>query len=148
MILKGALTVIDFETYLCFSVEDGVAHLKNVLHEQGRPKQMAQHLVPYFDEEGVFITPEKPKKKKYNSRVSLNQLIRTATDMPISHSFTALLHEWLEGSIADMVAWAEENAISLNHQRISAQHMYWWELNANQETKGHWPNQEDYVKEQ
>ncbi len=148
MIQKGQLTVIDFETYTCIDVVDGYAHLKNVLHEQGRPKKLLQHLVPYFNEQGEFIEPKQPKKKKYNSRVSLNQLIRNATDMPISHSFTALLHEWLEGAITDMVAWSEANAITKGHHRISAQHVYWWELSANQDTKGYWPTQEEYVKEQ
>ena len=40
MIQKGQLTVIDMETYTCIDVKDGYAYLKNVLHEQGRPKKM------------------------------------------------------------------------------------------------------------
>ena len=39
MIQKGQLTVIDMETYTCIDVKDGYAYLKNVLHEQGRPKK-------------------------------------------------------------------------------------------------------------
>lgn len=147
MIQKGQLTVIDMETYTCIDVKDGYAYLKNVLHEQGRPKKMLQHLVPYFTEDGEFIEPKQPEKKKYSSRISLKQLINNSTEMPVSRSFVSLLSEWLEGAISDMVVWAEDNANAKNHQRISAQHLYWWELSHTQEPNGHWPSQEDYVKE-
>ena len=146
MIQKGDLTVIEFDTYRCISVEDGYAYLKNIQHEQGRPKKMRQALVPYFDDSGVFHVPEIPKVKKNYSRIHLNKLVRANTDMPISRTFSALLHEWLESSICDMVAWAEENAKTCNHNKISAQHLYWWQLGQQQDPSGLWPMQEDYVK--
>tara|TARA_R110002012_G_scaffold299778_1_gene499060 strand:- start:4219 stop:4665 length:447 start_codon:yes stop_codon:yes gene_type:complete len=148
MIEKGQLTVIDFNTYNCMKIEDGYAYLKDVTNDNGRYKKVAHELVPYFAEDGTFIVPEKPVLKKNNSRISVNQLVRNATDMPISRTFSALLHEWIEGAVTDMVCWAENNAKELNHKRISAKHIYWWELSANQEPNGHWPSQEEYIRKQ
>lgn len=147
MIKKGALTVMDYQTYTCVDIKDGYAYLKNVLHEQGRPKKVKLALVPYFDDEGVFHVPEQPKIKKNYSRIHLNQLVRATTDMPVSRTFSALLHEWIESSVSDMVAWAEENAKKRKHKKISAQHLYWWQLGQQQDPNGLWPMQEDYVKE-
>ena len=84
MIEKGQLTVIDFNTYNCMKIEDGYAYLKDVTNDNGRYKKVAHELVPYFAEDGTFIVPEKPVLKKNNSRISVNQLVRNATDMPIS----------------------------------------------------------------
>ena len=59
MIKKGDLTVIDRITYSVIRIEEGTAHLKDVVNPQGRPRKMKVELVPYFNEEGEFIIPEK-----------------------------------------------------------------------------------------
>ena len=91
MIKKGDLTVIDRITYSVIRIEEGTAHLKDVVNPQGRPRKMKVELVPYFNEEGEFIIPEKPSLPKFNrsGKISLRAMVKEYTDMPISRDFIA-----------------------------------------------------------
>ena len=49
MIQQGEMTIIDTVTYRCIQIDsEGYAHLKNILHEQGRPKKYYRSIVPIF----------------------------------------------------------------------------------------------------
>lgn len=149
MIKKGDLTVIDRTTYSVIRIEEGMAHLKDVVNPQGRPRKMKVELVPFFNEEGEFIIPEKPSLPKFNrsGKISLRAMVKEYTDMPISRDFIAFLKVWMEGAIEDLVVAAEENAEELGHKTITPAHMYWWEMHPSQDPNGYWPDNSKYVEE-
>ena len=68
MIQAGEMTIIDTITYRCIKIDDeGYAHLKNILHEQGRPKLVLQKYCPYIKDNAIVI-PEKPQIPKHKPK--------------------------------------------------------------------------------
>lgn len=145
MIEKGGLTVIDFVTYTCLKVEDGKAYLKDITSSQGRPKVLDARYVPYFTKDGL-VTPEKPEPKqvKISTKLNLRKIIKEEIDLPVTNDAVRFLSEWAETAICQMITWAEENALKLNNSKITAAHIYWWDLHPNQATEGYWPEQINY----
>ena len=112
MIEKGKLTLIDGNTYMVMKIEDGMAHLKDMVNPKGRPRKMSVERVPYFNEEGEFIVPEVKSLPKFNvsGKISLRAMVKEYTDMSVSRDFIGFLKLWIEGAIEDLVIGAEENA--------------------------------------
>ena len=72
MIQQGDMTIIETTTYRCIRIDsEGYAHLKNILHEQGRPKLIKQQYCPYILE-GQVIIPEKPEPKPIPRLTKIN----------------------------------------------------------------------------
>ena len=74
MIQQGEMTIIDSITYRCLKIdEQGYAHLKNILHEQGRPKLVLQKYCPYIKDNQIIV-PEKPKyqRPKPTTKIKIN----------------------------------------------------------------------------
>jgi len=153
MIKKGDLTVlgtgVERATFMVIRIEDGYAHLKDVVNPKGRPRKMKLELVPYFTEDGTFVIPKKPTLPKFNrsGKLSLRSMIKEYTDMPISRDFVAFLKVWMEGSIEDLVVAAEENAESRGDKTITPAHMYWWEMHPSQDPNGYWPDNSKYMED-
>ena len=148
MIEVGGLTVIDFKTYTCLTIDDeGMAHLKDVTTTQGRPKKMKAHLVPYF-EEGNFITPEPEPVEIYKikTRLNIKNIIKGEVEMPISNSTVRLLSEWCNTALRNMIINAQQNALIKGSKTINAAHVFWMETNM--QVEGYWPENIDYVKKE
>tara|TARA_R100001460_G_scaffold30445_1_gene60103 strand:+ start:1281 stop:1742 length:462 start_codon:yes stop_codon:yes gene_type:complete len=149
MIEKGKLTLIDGNTYMVMKIEDGMAHLKDMVNPKGRPRKMSIERVPYFNEEGEFIVPEVKSLPKFNvsGKISLRAMVKEYTDMSVSRDFIGFLKLWIEGAIEDLVIGAEENAKGKNHSSLTAGHLYWWEMHPSQSTNGYWPSQIQHMRE-
>ena len=146
MIQQGEMTIIDTITYRCIKVEEGYAHLKNILHEQGRPKLFLQKYCPYI-EDGQMVIPDKPEPVKYKpaTKVNITTLIRENTDLQISNSAKYFIAEWVETAISNLVSSANNNAIDRGDGRLTAAHFYWLETNTS--PTGFWPSNEKYMKD-
>lgn len=147
MIQQGDMTIIETTTYRCIKVDkEGYAHLKNILHEQGRPKLIKQKYCPYILE-GQVITPEKPAPQPIPrlTKINVTKLIKENTDLTISNSAKYFITEWVETALSNLVSHAAKNAISRGDRRITAAHFYWMETNTSPE--GYWPENEEYMKD-
>lgn len=150
MIEVGEFTMITVDgitkTYSCIKIENGMAHLKDILTTKGRPKKIPVSQCPYFSGEEL-ITPkivveEKPRTR---SKVNLTSVIKDNTDLQISRTAKNFLHEWVVTAVGNMIANAEKNAISMGHSRISAAHIHW--LETNHHVEGYWKENENYIKD-
>lgn len=147
MIREGDMTIIDTTTYRCIKVDkDGYAHLKNILHEQGRPKLVEQKYCPYILD-GQVITPEKPKPAPIikTTKINVTKLIKENTDLTVSNSAKYFISEWVETALSNLVSSAARNAIRRGDRRITAAHFFWMETNTSPE--GYWPENEEYMKD-
>tara|TARA_R100000734_G_C3304505_1_gene95010 strand:- start:276 stop:719 length:444 start_codon:yes stop_codon:yes gene_type:complete len=147
MIQQGEMTIIDAITYRCLKIdEEGYAHLKNILHEQGRPKLVLQKYCPYIKDNQIII-PEKPvyQRPKPTTKISITKLIRENTDFQVSNDARFFITEWVETAIANMIANAEENAINRGDSRITEAHFFWLETNT--APNGYWPSNKEYMQD-
>jgi len=146
MIKQGEMTIIDAITYRCLKVEEGHAHLKNIIHEQGRPKIVLAEYCPYI-RDGELIVPEKPEQEKYSKKTKINitSLIKENTDLVVSNDAKYFITEWVETAICNLIANAEESAISRHDKRITAAHFFWMETN--ECPIGYWPENMKYMQE-
>tara|TARA_R100000734_G_C3311064_1_gene101884 strand:+ start:1286 stop:1729 length:444 start_codon:yes stop_codon:yes gene_type:complete len=147
MIEQGQMTIIDTTTYRCIKIDsDGYAHLKNILHEQGRPKLIERKYCPYIVD-GQLIVPEKPAPKPIprTTKINVTKLIKENTDLTISNSAKYFISEWVETAIANLIANAEENAINRGDKRITAAHFFW--LETNNAPNGYWKENEEYMQD-
>ena len=147
MIQQGEMTIIETTTYRCLKIDsDGYAHLKNILHEQGRPKLILQKYCPYVVD-GQIVIPEKPPVIKHKPMTKLNvtALIRENTDLQISNSAKYFIAEWVETALANLVSNAHRNAELREDGRLTAAHFYWMETNT--APNGFWPSNEKYMKD-
>tara|TARA_R110001592_G_scaffold13564_11_gene61952 strand:- start:821 stop:1264 length:444 start_codon:yes stop_codon:yes gene_type:complete len=147
MIQQGDMTIIETTTYRCLKIDsDGYAHLKNILHEQGRPKLVIQKYCPYVVD-GKIVTPEKPEPKPIarTTKINVTKLIKENTELTISNSAKYFIAEWVETALCNLVSQAAQNAIRRGDKRITAAHFYWMETNTSPE--GYWPENEEYMKE-
>ncbi len=150
MIEVGGLTIMvnngKRHTYRCIKIDSGIAHLKNVLHDQGRPTKISVKECPYM-ENGELIVPEKPTEKKPRTRSKMNitAILKDNTDLQISRTAKNFLYEWLETAIANVITNAEQNALERGHARITAAHIHW--LETNERVAGYWKEHENYIKE-
>tara|TARA_R100001510_G_C7653556_1_gene211822 strand:- start:183 stop:632 length:450 start_codon:yes stop_codon:yes gene_type:complete len=147
MIQAGEMTIIDTTTYRCIKIdEEGYAHLKNILHEQGRPKLVLQKYCPYLKDNAIVI-PEKPQipKHKPKTKVNITKLFKENTDLQVSNQARYFVGEWVETALCNLIANAEENAISRGDSRITAAHFFWLETNT--APNGYWPSNMKYMKE-
>ena len=118
MIQQGEMTIIETTTYRCLKIDsDGYAHLKNILHEQGRPKLILQKYCPYVVDGQIQI----------------------------SNSAKYFIAEWVETALANLVSNAHRNAELREDGRLTAAHFYWLETNT--APNGFWPSNEKYMKE-
>lgn len=149
MIEVGQLTLITTngktDTYSCIKIENEMAFLKNILHEQGRPKKIPVKECPYMDS-GVLITPEKVvvKKPRTRSKINLTAIMKSNTDLQISRTAKNFLYEWAETAIANVIANAEQNALERGDARITAAHIHW--LETNERVEGYWKTNEQYIR--
>lgn len=146
MIEKGKMTVIDHITYVCLRVEEGKAHLQDITNPKGRPNIMQAEYVPFFNDDGEFIIPEKPelKKGRIPTVIKVRDIFKEEADLPYSNDAIRFMVEWAETAIANMINWSQNNAESMGHSKITAAHIYWWQLHANQSTLGYWKNQKEH----
>ena len=147
MIQQGEMTIIDTTTYRCIKIDkEGNAHLKNILHEQGRPKIVKQKYCPYIVD-GQLIVPEKPKPKPIprTTKINVTQLIKENSELTISNSAKYFISEWVETAIANLIANAHENATMRGDKRITAAHFYWMETNT--APNGYWKENEEYMQD-
>lgn len=147
MIQQGDMTIIETVTYRCLRIDgDGYAHLKNILHEQGRPKLVLQKYCPYILNNQIII-PEKPvyKRPKATTKLSITKIIRENTDLQVSNDARLFITEWVETAVSNMIANAEENAINRGDSRITEAHFFWLETNS--APNGYWPSNKEYMKE-
>ena len=146
MIQQGEMTIIDSITYRCIKVDkEGNAHLKNIIHAQGRPKIIKQKYCPYVLG-GKLITPEKPKPEPIPrvTKINITQLIKENTELIVSNEAKYFIGEWVETAISNLIANAEESAISRGDKRITAGHFYWMETNGC--PIGYWPENRKYMQ--
>ena len=137
MIQQGEMTIIDTVTYRCIQIDsEGYAHLKNILHEQGRPKKVLQKYCPYI-QDGQLIIPEKPKYKPppRTTKINVTQIIKENTN----------LSEWVETAICNLISNAEQNAIFRGDNRIDAGHIFWLETNSLPD--GYWKENKKYMQD-
>jgi len=147
MIQQGEMTIIDTTTYRCIKIDsEGNAHLKNILHEQGRPKLIKQKYCPYILD-GQLNTPEKPEPKPIprTTKINVTKLIKENTELTISNSAKYFIAEWVETALSNLVSQAAQNAIRRGDKRITAAHFYWMETNT--APNGYWPENEEYMKD-
>ena len=147
MIEQGEMTIIGTLTYRCIKIDtEGYAHLKNILHEQGRPKLVVQKYCPYI-EEGKLIVPDKPAPVKHKPATKLNitALIKENTDLQVSNSAKYFIAEWVETAMNNLIAQANKSAISRGDSRLTAAHFFWLETNTS--PIGYWPSNEKYMKD-
>lgn len=147
MIQRGEMTIIGTTTYRCLKIdEDGYAHLKNILHEQGRPKLVLQKYCPYLKNNKIVV-PEKPvyKREKPTTKVNVTQIIKETTDLQVSNEAKYFITQWVETSIANLVSNAEENAINRGDSRLTAAHFFWLETNT--APNGYWPSNTEYIQD-
>tara|TARA_R110002167_G_scaffold233600_1_gene438810 strand:+ start:3904 stop:4347 length:444 start_codon:yes stop_codon:yes gene_type:complete len=147
MIEQGEMTIIDTVTYRCIKVDaDGYAHLKNILHDQGRPKLILQKYCPYIENNQIVI-PEKPVPEKYKpaTKINITALIKESTGLQVSNSAKYFIAEWVETALSNLVSSANNNAVARGDNRLTAAHFFWLETNNSPE--GYWPSNEKYMKE-
>ena len=150
MIKIGDLTIIvnngKRHTYRCIKIENEIAHLKNVLHDQGRPTKIPVKECPYM-ENGKLIVPEKKveKRPRTRSKINITSIIKDATDLQISRTAKNFLYEWVETAIANVITNAEQNALERGDARITAAHIHW--LETNERVSGYWKKNEEYIKD-
>ena len=147
MIQQGEMTIIDAITYRCLKIdEDGYAHLKNILHEQGRPKLVLQKYCPYIKDNKIIV-PEKPvyKKPKPTTKINVTQLIKETTDLQVSNEAKYFITQWVETAIANLISNAEENATIRGESRLTAAHFFWLETNT--APNGYWPSNTEYMQD-
>ena len=147
MIQQGEMTIIGTTTYRCIKIDkEGNAHLKNIIHEQGRPKIVKQKYCPYIVD-GQVIVPEKPEPKPIprTTKINVTQLIKENTELTISNSAKYFISEWVETAISNLIANAEENAINRGDKRITAGHFFW--LETNNAPNGYWKENEKYMQD-
>ena len=126
MIQQGEMTIIDAITYRCLKIDsEGYAHLKNIIHEQGRPKLILQKYCPFIKDNKVVI-PEKPvyERAKPTTKISITKLIRENTDLQVSNKARFFITEWVQTAIANMIANAEQNANLRGDSRITEAHFF------------------------
>ena len=145
MIEVGGLTLIDFVTYTCIKIENGEAHLKDIVGGRGRPKKMKVSEVPYF-KDGEFHVPEIPKVEiaRTPTKLDVRKILKREADLPATNDAIRFLSEWTETAIANMISWAIQNAEEMGHTKLTSAHFYWWELSTNQDPTGFWENQIGY----
>ena len=99
MIQQGDMTIIDTTTYRCLKIDtDGYAHLKNILHEQGRPKLVLQKYCP--NSAKYFIAEW--------AETALSNLVNNAHQNAISRGdkrITAAHFYWLETNDPPLGYW-------------------------------------------
>lgn len=146
MIRQGDMTIIGTTTYRCLKIEDGMAHLKNILHEQGRPKIIEQKYCPFLLD-GQIVTPEKPKLvlKPRVTKINVTQLIKENTDLTISNDAKYFISEWVETAISNLINNAEQNALIRGDSRITPAHFFWLETNT--APNGYWPKNKEHISE-
>jgi len=147
MINQGEMTIIDTVTYRCIKIdEDGYAHLKNVIHEQGRPKKVLQKYCPYIAD-GKLIVPEKPKAEPMPrvTKVNITKIVKENTDLVVSNEAKYFLAEWVETAVSNLIANAEQNAIKKGDSRITAGHIFW--LESNNLPNGYWKENREYMQD-
>ncbi len=150
MIEVGGLTIIvnngKRNTYRCIKIEQEIAHLKNVLHDQGRPTKIPVRECPYMAD-GKLITPEKPVviRPRTRSKLNLTSIMKENTDLQISRTAKNFLYEWAETAIANVITNAEQNALERGDARITAAHIHW--LETNERVAGYWKANEKYIKD-
>ena len=152
MIKKGEMTIIDGQAFRCIKVDsDGYAHLKNVIHEQGRPKKIHKSKCPYIVD-GKVVEPTKVKKKnlRVSGTINIGTLMRDLTERQVSREAVAFMKEWIETFMVNMMTWADNNAEERGDSRITAAHIYWYEMDPRHDLlgKGYWPSQNEYVLSQ
>jgi len=127
-------------------IENDVAHLKNIIHNQGRPTKIPVNECPYM-EGGTIVIPKKIPSvpKKTRSKVNITALIKENTDLQISRSAKNLLYEWVETAVGNVVSNAEQNALVRGERRITAAHIHW--LETNHRVEGFWKENENYLKD-
>jgi len=147
MIEQGQMTIIDTVTYRCIRIDnEGYAHLKNILHEQGRPKLVLQKYCPYV-EDGQIVIPEKPKAEthKPTTKINVSQLIKENTELQVSNQAKYFISEWVETAICNLISNANQSAISRGDSRLTAAHFYWLETNTS--PIGYWPSNIEYMQD-
>tara|TARA_R100000482_G_scaffold109773_1_gene52044 strand:- start:65 stop:508 length:444 start_codon:yes stop_codon:yes gene_type:complete len=147
LIQQGEMTIIDTVTYRCIQIDsEGYAHLKNILHEQGRPKKVLQKYCPYI-QDGQLIIPEKPEYKPppRTTKINVTKLIKENTDLVVSNEAKYFLSEWVETAICNLISNAEQNAISRGDNRIDAGHIFWLETNSLPD--GYWKENKKYMQD-
>ena len=146
MIEQGEMTIIDAITYRCIKIEDDYALLKNIIHEQGRPKKVKREYCPYI-RDGELIVPEKPQPIPYvrKTKINVTALIKENTDLVISNEAKYFLTEWVETAISNLIANAEQNAIKRGDSRITAGHIFW--LETNNLPNGYWKENREYMQD-
>lgn len=146
MIEVGAYTMFDGKTYSCVRIEDGIAYLKNITTQQGRTVKRPVAECPYFKDKQLIV-PKKQKKESLSSVININKIIKEHTDLQVSRSAKAMLLDWVEGALGCLVSNANSNALSRGDARITAAHIYWCEMGANNLTEfGYWKENEDHFK--
>ena len=86
MIQQGEMTMIGSVTYRCLKIDsEGYAHLKNIIHEQGRPKLVLQKYCPYIVN-GNLVVPEKPvyQRPKPATKINVTKLIKQNIEFEFS----------------------------------------------------------------
>lgn len=150
MIEVGEYTMITenniTKTYTCIKIENGMAHLKDILTTRGRPKKIPVAECPYFSDNELII-PEKivEVRPRTRSKVNITSLIKENTDLQISRSAKNFIHEWIETAVGNIISNAEKNALALGHARITAAHIHW--LETNHRVEGYWKENEQYLKD-
>ena len=146
MINQGEMTIIDSITYRCIGFEDEYALLKNIIHEQGRPKKVERKYCPFILN-GELIVPEKPKRMPTprTTKINVTKLIKENTDFIITNEAKYFISEWVETAISNLITNAEENAIRRGDTKINAGHFFW--LETNNAPNGYWPLNRKYMRE-
>lgn len=144
MLHEGEYTIHKGETYLCVKIEPPLAHIRNISSGQGRTKKINLSKLPFRDENGTWILPE---KKKGGSTINIRTLMKNETDLQISSDAVKFMTEWVETSILKMLSWAERNALERKDSRITAAHIFWWEEPQFFEPFGYWTENKDFVRD-
>ena len=150
MIEVGGLTIMEVNgkrnTYRCIKIETGMAHVKNVLHDQGRPTKIPIGECPFM-RDGKLIVPERPteKRPRTRSKINITAILKENTDLQISRTAKNFLYEWVETAIGNVITNAEQNALERGDARITAAHIHW--LETNERVSGYWKQNEDYIRD-
>ena len=152
MIRRGDITLIDGQAFRCLRVDDeGYAHLMNVVNDSGRPRKILVSKCPFM-KDGVLITPEPKKKTKIriSGNMNVGTLMKDLTERQVSREAVAFMKEWIETFMVNMMTWADNNAEERGDSRITAAHIYWYEMDPRHDLlgKGYWPSQNEYVLSQ
>ena len=124
----GDFTIVGVESYQCAKIESNVAFLKKTTESRGRFLEMKVGLVPYFND-GQLVVPEIPKKENIiQTKISINKLIKEATDMTVSRDLVKFASENIETLIYTLADIAKANADAKGHKRLRPSHWYWLEL--------------------